>query len=232
MAGRLETMNAAEHIVQSFFWEADSPAKKPRGRRYLTISNVIGGSNREVDVLAISGDGADRIRVECEIAVNWPFTCEGIEDRIRYKMINDKHSRKAVEDIFGTDDYRKVFVVWSSPFAEERSLPEDILIEQCEVWSIQDLLQDLMSSIGTANYQDDVLRLMSMMSSMLSANAALRGLGCSRVSADVCQVTAATCIDAVAQLGRKVASDSGHKTVSARHMRIALDQIGELCKEC
>lgn len=224
-------MNAAEHIVQSFFWEANSPVKKPRGRRYLTISNVIGGSNREIDVLAISGDGEDRIRVECEIAVNWPFTCEGVEDRIRYKMINDRHSRKAVEDIFGTDDYRRVFVVWNSPFAHERGLSDDLLAQQCEVWSIQDLLKDLMNSIGTANYQDDVLRLMSMMSTMLSTNAALRGLGCERVSGDVCLVSPSACVDAVARLGRKLAADSGRKTVSARHLKNALDQIDDMCCE-
>ena len=224
-------MNAAEHIVQSFFWEAESPTKKQHGRRYLTISNLIGGSNREIDILAISGNGKDRIRVECEIAVNWPFTREGVEDRICYKMINDKHSRKATEEIFGTDDYRKVFVVWSNPFANERDLSDNLLAEQCEVWSIQDLLTDLLTSIGTANYQDDVLRLMSMMSTMMSSKAALRTLDCGRVSADVCKVSPMSCINAVAKLGKKLAADSGKKTVSAKHLEQALEQIEILCSK-
>jgi hypothetical protein len=222
-------MNAAEHIVQAFLWEADSRLKKSEKQRYLTIPNVIGRNNSEVDILAMSGDGADRLRIECEISINQPYKWDYVESRVRAKMINDRHSRTAVEAVFGTDDYRKIFVVWDRPQPSEHELPDDMLAEQCEVWAIQDLLADLMNSVGTANYQDDILRLISMISSTLSTNNALRRIGCGHVSADVCQIPASTCIDVVAKLSKKIAADLGHKTVSARHLTDALSQIQILC---
>ena len=222
-------MYTAERIVHAFLWEAASERKKSSGRRYLTIPNVIGGNNSEIDILAISGDGTDRLRIECEIAITQPYRWDYVESKARAKMINNKHSRSEAEAVFGTDDYRKIFVVWDRPQPSEHELPDDLLAERCEVWSMRDLLADLMNSIGTADYQDDILRLISMISSTLSTETALRGIGCGRVSADVRQVSVSECLDAIARLSGKIAEGLGYKTIFARHLKDALSRIEVLC---
>ena len=228
-------MNAAEHIVQSFFWHAESE-KKPKGRRYLTISNVIGGNNSEIDILAMSGDGQDKLRVESHVDVNWPTTPDYVnylKDCIRKKMLDDKHSRKFIREQFGWEDdgYRKIFVVWNNPFTDIQVLRDELEDDTVDCWSIADMLQDMLESAGTSNYQDDILRLMSMLSSMLSVGAALRDIECKPVSPSVNNVTTKTCIDTVAALAKKHQQNYGKKTVTDAHVLSAVDEILRLAHE-
>jgi histone H3/H4 len=228
-------MNAAEHIVQSFFWHARSD-KKPRGRRYLTLSNMVGGNNSEIDLLAISGDGQDRLRVECHVDVNWALTPGYVEylkrDCVCKKMLSDEQRRTITEQLgWGDGEYRKVLVVWKNPF-DIQALRTELNDDMVDVWSITDLIQDLLSSVGNANFQDDVLRLMAMLSSMLSVERALRDSGCKRVSGwSVSETTATDCVKVVAELAAKCASDTRRATVTSQHVKEALCRIRSLCGE-
>lgn len=228
-------MNAAEHIVQSFFWHAKSE-RKPKGRRYLTISNVIAGNNREIDILAMSGDGQDKLRVECHVDVNWPTTgwyTEYIKKTIHDKMLKDDHTRKLIREQVGWEDdsYRKIFVVWSNPFPDIEVLRTDLKDDTVDCWSITDLLQDMLDSAGTSNYQDDILRLMSMLSSMLCMGAALRDKNCKPISPSVNTITPKICVDTMAALAKKHQERSGKKTVTDAHVLSAVDEILRLAHE-
>jgi hypothetical protein len=69
---------------------------------------------------------------------------------------------KAITEIFGSSDYRKVLVVWEIEGKE--------LIEQAkslygiEVWKISDILSALIQEVKTKAYRDDVLRTIQLIS--------------------------------------------------------------------
>ncbi|MHB1455387.1 MAG: hypothetical protein ACYC0V_00570 [Armatimonadota bacterium] len=227
-------MNAAEHIVQSFFWQAVSP-KKPEGRHYLTISNVVGGNGSEVDVLAMSPNGRDRLHIESHVDVGWSVDAGYVhyieEDLIVKKFLKNSHANKLIHDSFFCEQtYRRILVLWESPYGKKGYPVPDVLTDnRIEVWSITDMLQDLLKTVGTHHFQDDILRLMSMLSSMLSMNGALRDCGCKRVSAPtVNEITAMDCLNTVAEVARKCAEESGRATVTGVHVNQALELIKKL----
>lgn len=227
-------MNAAEHIVQSFFWQADSP-KKPEGKHYLTISNVIGGNGSEIDVLAMSPNGKDRLHIESHVDVGWPIKADYVryleEDVIVKKFAKDSHAHNLIrESFFGEQEYRKVLVVWESPYEKKKyPIPKALTDNGIEVWSITDLLKELLETVGKSHFQDDILRLMSMLSSMLSMEGALRDCGCKRVSSPtVNKISPSNCVDAVALLAKKCSG--GSATVTGSHVNRALELINEMCR--
>lgn len=228
-------MNAAEHVIQSFFARAHNPEKKLCGDYYLTLANVVCRKNHEVDILAVSGDGEDRLRVESEVAVNWYLEPKYILKRAADKLLDPCTDDVIREKIFAGKPYRKVFVVWKCPFKQDGcGLPEELeaewvrlRTEGIEVWSLVDLIQDLLGTVGQSNYQDEVLRVMSMVSAMQSVSGALRECGCPRVAWDVNEVGAKQCVDAVARLAAKKAAAQGRRTVQRVHVEAAIESIGD-----
>jgi sulfite reductase beta subunit-like hemoprotein len=69
---------------------------------------------------------------------------------------------KAVKEIFGSNEYRRVLVVWDVEDAE--------VIEQArskyriEVWRIENLMNQLALEVKTKPYRDDVLRTIQLIS--------------------------------------------------------------------
>lgn len=68
----------------------------------------------------------------------------------------------AVKEIFGSNEYRRVLVVWDVEDAQ--------VIEQArsryriEVWRIEDLMNQLALEVKTKPYRDDVLRTIQLIS--------------------------------------------------------------------
>jgi Tfp pilus assembly pilus retraction ATPase PilT len=73
---------------------------------------------------------------------------------------------KAVREIFGSSEYRKVLVVWE--------IEDESVIEQAksryriEVWKMSDIMSELMREVKTKAYRDDVLRTIQHISRRVS----------------------------------------------------------------
>jgi hypothetical protein len=69
---------------------------------------------------------------------------------------------RAVTEIFGSSDYRKVLVVWE--------VENENVIEQArdqysiEVWRMHDILNELIRKVGSKGFRDDVLRTVQLIS--------------------------------------------------------------------
>jgi hypothetical protein len=69
---------------------------------------------------------------------------------------------KAVTEIFGSSEYRKVLVVWD---VEEESVVEQAKsLYDIEVWKMSDLMDELIQEVKTKAYRDDVLRTLQLIS--------------------------------------------------------------------
>jgi hypothetical protein len=69
---------------------------------------------------------------------------------------------KAVKEIFGSGEYRKVLVVWA---VENESVIEKAKsLYGIEIWKVQDILNELLHEVGTKSYRDDVLRTIQLIS--------------------------------------------------------------------
>ena len=63
---------------------------------------------------------------------------------------------KAIEDIFGSSEYKKVLVAWE--VEDERVIGQARTQYNIEVWKMSDILNELIEEVGTKAFRDDILR--------------------------------------------------------------------------
>ena len=69
---------------------------------------------------------------------------------------------KAIKEIFGSSEYRKVLVVWE---VEDGSVIEQAKsFYAIEVWKMSDIMGELIREVKTKAYRDDVLRTIQLIS--------------------------------------------------------------------
>jgi hypothetical protein len=69
----------------------------------------------------------------------------------------------AVKGIFGSNEYRKVLVVWE--VEEEGVIEQAKSLYGIEIWKMSSIISELISEVGTKSYRDDVLRTTQLISS-------------------------------------------------------------------
>jgi hypothetical protein len=130
---------------------------------------------KEIDLLAVNPISGEKYHIEVRVAIGKGFRLRLIDTQTKNGR---KHRRgmdtlnkikfshptvaKAVLEIFGSDEYGKVLVVWD--------VEQDSVIEQAkslygiEVWKMSDIMGELIREVKTKAYRDDVLRTIQLIS--------------------------------------------------------------------
>lgn len=144
-------------------------------KRCFTMTNIMLEGGKEIDLLAVNPISGEKYHIEVRVTIGRGFRLRMIDTQTKSGR---KHRRgmdtlseikfvpptvvKAITEIFGSSDYRKVLVVWEIEGKE--------LIEQAkslygiEVWKISDILSALIQEVKTKAYRDDVLRTIQLIS--------------------------------------------------------------------
>ena len=144
-------------------------------RKCFTMTNVMLGGGKEIDLLAFNPVLGERFHIEVRIATGKGFRLRMTDTQTRNGR---KHKRgldtlneikftppivvNSVKEIFGSSDYKKVLVVWDVENNEIIKGAKDVY--NIEVWKLPDVLSEMMKQIGTKSYRDDVLRTVQLIS--------------------------------------------------------------------
>jgi hypothetical protein len=144
-------------------------------KKCFTMTNVMLEGGKEIDLLAVNPISGVKYHIEVRVAIGKGFrlrlvdtqTKNGRKHRRGMDTLNEiKFSHptvvKAVTEIFGSSEYRKVLVVWD---VEEPSVIEQAKsLYDIEIWKISDIMNELIQEVGTKSYRDDVLRTIQLIS--------------------------------------------------------------------
>jgi len=139
------------------------------------MTNVMLEGGKEIDLLAVNPISGEKFHIEVRVATGRGFrlrlidtqTKNGRKHRRGMDTLNEiKFSHptvvKAVTEIFGTNHYRKVLVVWD---VEEKNVIEQAKsLYDIEVWKMSDIMNELIQEVKTKAYRDDVLRTIQLIS--------------------------------------------------------------------
>ena len=144
-------------------------------RKCLTMTNVMLGGGKEIDLLAFNPVSGEKFHIEVRIATGRGFQLRMIDTQTRNGR---KHKRgldtlneikftppivvNSVKEIFGSSDYKKVLVVWDVQDSEV--IKQAKAIYDIEVWKILDILSEIVKEVKTRPYRDDVLRTLQLIS--------------------------------------------------------------------
>lgn len=175
-------MNTVEHIVECYFRYCKSCFT-------MTDVKIIGGNNRQCDLLAIDLVTNNQFHVETSVThdLRWlrseidlqklfdkkflgiPPKREGLRtDHAKGKKYLDEILQTYHRVGFEPKKVRRVFVTWTlrqetniENFIASYAAEYDL---QIEVWRFRDtILPELMSKISTSNYDDEILRTLSLL---------------------------------------------------------------------
>jgi len=142
-------------------------------RKCFTMTNVMLEGGKEIDLLAVNPISSEKFHIEVRVTIAKGFrirlkdtqTKDGRKHRRGLDTLDDikfKPVAKAAEEIFGSNEYRKILVVWE--------VEDGTVIEQAkslydiEVWKMSDILSELNREVKTKAYRDDVLRTLQLIS--------------------------------------------------------------------
>jgi hypothetical protein len=144
-------------------------------KKCFTMTNVMLEGGKEIDLLAVNPISAEKYHIEVRVATGRGFrlrlvdtqTNSGRKHRRGMDTLNEikfSHSTvaKAIREIFGSSEYRKVLVVWD--VEEESVLEQAKSLYDIEVWKMSDLMDELIQEVKTKAYRDDVLRTLQLIS--------------------------------------------------------------------
>jgi hypothetical protein len=174
-------MNAAEHIVECYFRIT---------KKCFTLDDVkvIGGNNRQIDLLAINLRTKEQFHIETHVThqTMWALDAKGISQFFEYKFLGFPRKREGkktdysrgvnyrrqIEDTYKSvgldpEKIQRVFVCWIIKDQEtyDLALAELQKRHSCTmaVVSFRDIiLPALQDAVGTTNYDDEVLRTFSL----------------------------------------------------------------------
>lgn len=144
-------------------------------KKCFTMTNVMLEGGKEIDLLAVNPISAEKYHIEVRVAMGKGFrvrlidtqTTSGRKHRRGIDTLNEiKFSHltvvKAIREIFGSSEYRKVLVVWD---VEEESVIEQAKsVYGIEIWKMSAIMSELIREVKTKAYRDDVLRTIQLIS--------------------------------------------------------------------
>ncbi len=184
-------MNAAEHIVESYF-------RLCKGCFTLSDRKVVSGNNRQLDILAYNLKEKLQFHIEIDVThqLNWCPTRGELEQKFEGKFFGAPPERKSktgnatdsekgksylsqIEETyvdlgFSPANVKRVWVCWVVKGEENTKslvLSSEYHNKKCEnkkyeieVLSLRNkILPELERKIGTANYDDEILRTLGFM---------------------------------------------------------------------
>lgn len=144
-------------------------------RKCLTMTNVMLGGGKEIDLLAFNPVSGEKFHIEVRIATGRGFHLRMIDTQTKSGR---KHRRgldtlneikfahptivNSVKEIFGSGEYKRVLVVWD---VQDSSVIEKAKsIYNINVWKISNIISELMREVKSRAYRDDVLRTIQLIS--------------------------------------------------------------------
>ena len=178
-------MNTTERIVEAYF-------RHCLGCFTMTDVKVPGGNNRQLDLLAQNLRNGNHYHVETSVTHerSWQITWEKLRVKLEGKFFGMPPKREGPLTDFakGKNYYdhicrayaavglsekalHRVWVTWSKPDGPEFETSLEFYCKgkklgeyPIQVWSLRDkILPELMTEVGTSNYDDDVLRTLSLL---------------------------------------------------------------------
>jgi hypothetical protein len=129
---------------------------------------------KEIDLLAVNPISGEKYHIEVRVATGRGFRIRMVDTQTRsgrkhrrgidtLNAIKFKPVEDAVNEIFGSGEYKKVLVVWDvedeSVIEQAKRSPYNI-----ETWKMSKIMGELTREVGTKSYRDDVLRTIQLIS--------------------------------------------------------------------
>lgn len=175
-------MNAVEHIIECYFRYC---------KRCFTITDVkiVSGNNRQADLFAYNLKTKDQYHVESSVThcKNWSFFEEDLEENFGKKFLGlpPKRKGRGTDRTKGKNYYNNIIQTYKSvgfsparvqrvfiQWAENDKIDLNSFLKdyykrnrmRVFVWSLRDkILPELKKEISTSNYEDEVLRTLSLL---------------------------------------------------------------------
>jgi hypothetical protein len=144
-------------------------------KKCFTMTNIMLEGGKEIDLLAVNPISGVKFHIEVRVAIGRGFRLRMIDTQTR---AGRKHRRgldtlneikfsppsvvKAITEIFGSSEYRKVLVVWA--VEDEKVIEQAKSLYGIEIWKMSDILTGLIREVKTKAYRDDVLRTVQLIS--------------------------------------------------------------------
>jgi len=142
-------------------------------KRCFTMTNIMLEGGKEIDLLAVNPVSGAKYHIEVRVAMGKGFRLRLIDTQTKNGR---KHRRgmdtlnaikfshptvvKAVAEIFGNSEYKKVLVVWD--VEGESVIEQTKKLYSIEIWKISDIMTELIREVKTRAYRDDVLRTLQL----------------------------------------------------------------------
>jgi hypothetical protein len=152
------------HLIEKYFQEI---------KGCFTRTNVRCKGGKEMDLLAMNPITLKRYHLESRVSTTFLLKnratyskserChrDGVDYFAREKF-NHPHVKERIREIFGTEDYAKVLVVWDvSDNSVIRVAEKEFGIS---IWFIEELLNGLIEKRAVSGSRDDVLRMVEFLS--------------------------------------------------------------------
>ncbi|MBA7601028.1 hypothetical protein ES703_08092 [subsurface metagenome] len=176
-------MNAAEHIVEAYY-------RLKKKCFTVTDIKVEHGNNRQIDLLAFDKASGECFHVETSVThrLNWRPSLEKIEKIIGYKFFgipkpNSKDAENGKDyyqnicktyELFGIKpkEVKRVICIWARKESEEKveewlrsqEKKRDVSKDSISILLFRDdVLRELQNCIGTPHYEDEALRILSLL---------------------------------------------------------------------
>ena len=144
-------------------------------KRCFTMTNIMLEGGKEIDLLAVNPVSGEKFHIEVRVAIGRGFRVRMVDTQTKSGR---KHRRgmdtlneikftpptvvKAITEIFGSSEYRKVLVVWE---VEDESVIEQAETRySIEIWKMTNIIGELIQEVKTKAYRDDVLRTVQLIS--------------------------------------------------------------------
>ena len=144
-------------------------------KKCFTMTNIMLKGGKEIDLLAINPKTNKKYHIEVRVATGRGFKLRLIDTQTK---TGRKHRRgldtlnqikfthptmvNAIKQIFGTNKYQKVLVVWE--------VENNIVIEKAkelyniEIWKMSNIMRELAQKVNTKAYRDNILRTIQLLS--------------------------------------------------------------------
>lgn len=158
-------MNAEKSIVNHWL----------NSKGYFTINNLNASGNKNIGILGLKFDNElleEVIHAEVYCSITH-FSNEDSSLKKILKRFIDTAISKAINSIVGKEksnyNLRKILVAGKLPYSGKSALKKDFIEKGIEILEFEDVLLEVMLSLDTPYYKDDVLRALQLIKFILLA---------------------------------------------------------------
>lgn len=155
-------MHPNEHLVEQYIRIV---------KKWFTVTNIGFGTNREIDILAMDAKG-NAYHIEVDIhkgGLQWGPEGNDYYSVKEYKSKKfDSDAKRFIKERYGISKTHNIWVCWGIHLkVKDRALKEGEK-HKVEIWEFKDKIKELMDSIGTSHYGDNIIQSLSLIKAALN----------------------------------------------------------------